>query len=122
MEMSMDRVMELARRLGREIRQHGRFARLVAAETAVRANDEAKELFRLLEEQSRKIAELQNANRPIEPGDKQKLQELREKAHANALLQEVARAEADYMEMMTRINQAVHGELYAAETDLTASG
>ncbi len=122
MDTSLERVQELAKQLGREIRQHERFTRLVSAETALRSNDEAKALYGALEEQSRKIAELQAANRPIEVEDKHKLQELREKAHTNPLLQELARAEADYMELMTRVNQAMHEELYAAEQDLHTRG
>ena len=118
----MERIVELARRLGREIRGHERFTRLLNVEAAVKANEEAKGLLQALEQQSGKIAELQNLNRPIEVEDKHKLQDLRDKAHANPLLQELARAEADYMELMTRVNQAMHEELYAAEKELHGAG
>jgi exonuclease V gamma subunit len=41
--------------------------------------------------------------------------ELRNQAHANPLLQELARAEADYMELMNKVNRAMLQELYPSE-------
>jgi cell fate (sporulation/competence/biofilm development) regulator YlbF (YheA/YmcA/DUF963 family) len=111
----MERILDMARSLGREIGQHERFARFRKAEHAVESDEAARGLRQSLETQAEKIARLEYTQQPVEPQDKRKLMELRNQAHANPLLQELARAEADYMELMNKVNRAMLQELYPSE-------
>ena len=110
----MESILELARQLGREIRRHERFQQLAAAEKTVMADEQASLTHRQLEGHARKIAELQFADQPVGLEDRKKLQELREKAHANPQLQELARARADYMELMSKVNEALEEGLHTS--------
>ena len=101
-------IVELARRLGERIRESERFKAFNAAEEAADQDEEARELRRQLEEQSLKIARLETERQPVEPEDKRALQNLRARAHANARLQELARAQADYMQLMKQVNDALY--------------
>lgn len=109
----MDDVTELAKQLGRKIGETDRFKKLRAAQQKLNADEAAKELLGKLESQARKIAEAEQAQKPVEPEDKRKLAELREQVHQHEILQELARVEADYMELMQRVNNALHESLAA---------
>ena len=108
---SMEAILEEARRLGQALVQHERFQRLRQAEQAVRNDPEARQLSHDLNAQMQKVSDLEARMAPIEPEDKRRLQELREKVHGNGALQELARAQADYLELMARVNEVIQKEL-----------
>ena len=103
----MEKLLELASTLGREIRSHERYARLREAEMKVLADPKAKEVQNQLSQQTRKVVELERSMRPVEVADKRELMRLQEAARAHPLIQELIRAQADYFEMMNRINDAI---------------
>jgi len=107
----LDEVLEQARRLGEVLGRHERFRRLRQAEEAVRQDAEARQLSQELNEQMEKIADLEARMAPIEPEDKRRLQELRDKARLHPVLQELAHAQADYLEMMARVNETIQEQL-----------
>ena len=111
----MDEILDLASNLGGLISQHERFKKLRAAEDAVNADEETHNLVRALDEQRAKIAELEASQKPIEPEDKRELQRRTEAVHASPKLQELARAQADYMELMNRVNEAIREKLDTTE-------
>ena len=111
----MDEIVNLASNLGGLISQHERFKKLRATEDAVNADEETRDLVRALDEQRAKIAELEAKQQPVEPEDKHELRRCTEAVHANPKLQDLARAQADYMELMNRVNQAIREKLDTTE-------
>jgi len=109
-----DTIIALARRLAERIRDCERYQAFRAALQSVAQDEEARNLREQLEEQALKIARLEAERQPIPSEDKQALQSLRERAHANARLQELARDQADYMDLMRRVNDALYEVLNAS--------
>jgi len=107
----VDEILNLAGSLGELISRHERFVKLRAAEDAVNADEETRNLVRSMENQRRKIAELEVNQQPVEPEDKRELQRLTDVVHANAKLQQLAKAQADYMELMNKVNEAIRTKL-----------
>jgi cell fate (sporulation/competence/biofilm development) regulator YlbF (YheA/YmcA/DUF963 family) len=103
----MEKLLELAATLGTEIRNHERYARLREAEQKVLDDPQAKEIQNQLSGQTRKVVELERSMRPIEVSDKRELARLQDAARSNPLIQGLIRAQADYFEMMNRINDAI---------------
>jgi len=108
---AMDEIVALASRLGELLARHERYLRLRSAEEAVEQDPQARGLLDRLEEQRRKVASLEAQARPVEPEDKRELQRLADAVHSNQKLQELARAQADYMEMMHKVNHAIRARL-----------
>ena len=107
----MQEIIELASRLGALMAGHERYRRLRAAESAVQADAEARGLLARLESRRRKIADLEAQVKPVEPEDKRELQRLTDAVHSDVKLQNLARVQADYMEMMNKVNSAIRGKL-----------
>jgi cell fate (sporulation/competence/biofilm development) regulator YlbF (YheA/YmcA/DUF963 family) len=104
-------ILDAAAGLGRRIAGHESYRRLRAAEAKVGEQPDTRKLIEDFEAQRRKIAELEEAVKPVEVADKHELQRLADAVHANADLQELLRAQADYLAMMNRINRAIRQEL-----------
>jgi len=107
----MDEVLELAQKLGAAIARHDRYRALVAARKSLDADEQAMGLNKALIEQTMKIAELEDKQAPVEPEDKRELKRLQDETRANPALQEFARAEADYVEVMNKVNRAIQEAL-----------
>ena len=109
----MDGVTQLASKLGKLIAKEERYERLREAENAIQADPELRKTLDTFERQRERIAQLEAEQKPIEPEEKRELQQLTETVHANPKLQELARAQADYMEMMNSVNTAIRSEMDA---------
>ena len=107
----MEDVLRLASDLGKLIAQHERFRKLRAAEDAVAADQETRNLVTAMEEQRAKIIKLESAQQPVEPEDKHELQRVTDAVHANPKLQTLAMAQADYMELMNKVNKTIQDKL-----------
>ena len=103
-----------ARALGQEIAGHPRLAAFAAAQEKLNQDEAARKLVDSLTAQIRKIAELERDMKPIGPEDKREFARLQEEAAQNPILQEFMRAQADYVEMMKRVDDAIRAELGAA--------
>ena len=103
----MEKVLELAEKLGREIRRHERYRLLREAENKVLANPEAKQIQDDLEKQLQKIRGLEQEMKPIEVLDKRELSRLQELAARNPGLKDLLRAQADYFEMLNQVNNTI---------------
>lgn len=103
----MDDIIAHARELGKKIAAHPRCADFMAAARAVAADKQAQEILKAYQEQVRKIQELEMGGKPIEPPDKRKLADCESAVAGNDLLKKMIRHQADYMEMMNRINSAI---------------
>ncbi len=107
----MNDVLELARRLGQEIRQHERYRLLRVAEEKVMADPEATKIQDDLERQIHKMRDLEAQMKPIEVADKRELARLQQLARSSPALQELLKVQADYFEMMNKVNSAILVEL-----------
>ena len=110
----MEEMLQAAGALGRLIAAHDSYRRLRAAESCVAAQPDLRKLLEDFETQRRKIADLERQTRPVEVEDKRELQRLADAVHASADLQELLRAQADYLGVMNRVNRAIRQELDAA--------
>jgi cell fate (sporulation/competence/biofilm development) regulator YlbF (YheA/YmcA/DUF963 family) len=114
----MEDLLKTAAALGSQIARHDAFRRLRAAEAAVRSGADTRTLLDDFERQRQKIEELESGRRPVEPEDKHEMQRLSDAVHGNAPLQELMRAQADYMDLMNRVNRTIRDQLDAdAKTD-----
>jgi len=107
----MDTVIELAKRLGKQLSAHERTAELKAAQQAADGDSEAGELVKSYQEQMQRITELEKGQKPIEVADKQKLRDLEEKISLNPALSDLTRRQVDFVEMMRKVKEAIDGEL-----------
>ena len=107
----MDQLIELANTLGRQIAAHERTTLLQKAQQAVDDDQATKELLTQYQQQAQKIQELQQQQKPIEVDDKHKLQGLEEKLSTNPQISELARRQADFVEMMHKVKQAIDEQL-----------
>lgn len=117
----MQDILDAATSLGRLISGHESYRRLRAAEAKVAAQPETHKLIEDFETQRRKIAELEANAKPVEVEDKHELQRLADAVHANSDLQELLRAQADYLAVMNRINRAIREQLDGPSGDAQAN-
>ena len=107
----MEQLLKLASNLGQQIRAHERYRALRDCEKQTMADPEAREIQDALEKQLVKIRQLEQSQQPIEVEDKRELQRLQERARSHPGLQQLLKTQADYFEMMNRINDAILAEL-----------
>lgn len=107
----MEEILKLALDLGKQIAKQERYIRLREAEDSASVDKETGEALESYERQRRKVAQLEADKKPVEPEDKRELQRLSDAVHSNPVLQNLAQAQADYMELMSRVNQAIRREL-----------
>ena len=113
----MDDILKMASDLGELIAKHQRYTTLRQAEDAAAGDSETADMLKRYEEKRREMAEAEAANNPIEPEQKRALQEMTERGHANERLQALAKAQADYMELMNRVNAAIRRALDSDSKD-----
>lgn len=107
----MEEILTLASRLGRMISETDRFEALRQAEKAALADKEAQSALKELQETENRLSEKEKAGQPIEVEEKHRLAELQERVRENDTLWKLAQAQADYMELLNRVNQSVHQHL-----------
>lgn len=103
----MEKVLSLAAKLGQEIRMSGRYQKLREAESKVLSDPEARRIQDVLEKQLQKIRSLEEQMKPIEVADKQELSRLQQQARSSPKLQELLKVQADYFEMMNKVNNTI---------------
>ena len=103
----MEQVLELARKLGQEIRNSQRYRRLREAESKVLGDPEARKIQDDLEKQLQKIRQLELETKPIEVADKREFSRLQELAARHPGLQELLKVQTDYFEMMNKVNNVI---------------
>jgi len=104
-------LLDLADTLGKKIAESPRYAGLRLAEERLEGDDEAKQLFDDYVEQNNRLAEMEASGSPIEPDDKRKLAEAREKLLGCEMAQELVRCQADFAELMNSVNEKIRDAL-----------
>lgn len=103
----MEELLKAARELGGMIARQAPFQRLRDAESEVRSDAETKKILDEFEQQREKIERLEGERQPVSVEDKHEMRRLSDAVHGSAKLQALVRAQADYMELMQKVNDAI---------------
>jgi cell fate (sporulation/competence/biofilm development) regulator YlbF (YheA/YmcA/DUF963 family) len=107
----MDDLLNKASELGKLLAGHPRFKALMAARDGVRADEAARKLMGEYQAQVERLQGLSMQNQPIEPADKRRLADLEQTVASNPKIKNLAKAQADFTEMMSRVNRAIYDNL-----------
>ncbi len=107
----MEELISMAQQLGKKLAAHERTAKLKDAQKAINDDPQASQLVQEYQKQVEKIHKLEQEVKPIEPEDKQRLAELETQISTNALITELTRRQADFVEMMQKVKQTIDNEL-----------
>ena len=113
----MEEALAAAAELGRTIAQAEAFQRLRAAEDAVQGDAASQKILQEFDRQRRKIEDLEHSGKPVEPETKHEMIRLSDSVHSAPKLQELVRAQADYMELMNKVNKAIQEALLPQKED-----
>ena len=106
----MDEILDLAGRLGKRIAEDSRAKQMTAAQTALEKSLADRQLLNDYERQQQKIYELEVGGKPIEPDDKRRLADLHGRVVGSAVIKQVLKAQADFLELMTTVSQRIEQE------------
>ena len=111
----MEKALAAAAELGRQIAQDEAFQRLRAAETPSRATPPRRKSSKSSSASAGRSKTLEGDRKPVEPEDKHEMIRLSDAVHSAPKLQELVRAQADYMELMNRVNKAIQQALASGQ-------
>jgi cell fate (sporulation/competence/biofilm development) regulator YlbF (YheA/YmcA/DUF963 family) len=114
----MDDIIADAAALGKKIANHEKMLRFVAAVKAVQGDSEAEGLLKRFREKSREIETKASQGKPVEVSEKREVADLEKKVASNDKIKEMIRCEADYLDLMRRINDAIDRAAAEAHADL----
>ncbi len=100
-------LIEQARSLGRALAAHARARKFAEAQRALREDATARALLTDYQSQAQRLYQLEQERKPIEPADKHKLADLQRQVAGNDLLKGFTRAQADFMELLMHVHNAV---------------
>ncbi|MDX2198013.1 MAG: YlbF family regulator [Phycisphaerae bacterium] len=112
----MDEILRQAADLGRAIAKSPRALDIAAARQAIEADAGAQALLRAHEAAVERIQKLRSTQQPIEPEDKRRLAEAEAELAGHALFKSLLKAQADFIELMTRVNAAIEAPLRPRES------
>ena len=115
MDDGLKEITEQATRLGEAIRRHPRYAKLREADERVRADKAATEA---LEAYNKAVAAIQKkgqGGQPIEVEDKRNLERLRQVVAGNTTVKAFMQTQADYAELMHRMNDTIYRTIAGEE-------
>ena len=107
----MEQLIEMAKRLGRQIADHERTVLLKKAQKEVDQDPQAEKLVMEYQKQAEKIQQLEREQRPIEVEDKRKLKDIESKIAENDHLKEITLRQMNFVEMMRKIKQTIDEQL-----------
>jgi len=112
-----DKVTEQAKRLGELIRTHPRYVTLRAGDEAVRADKTATDALEAYNKAATEIARREAATEPVEVAEKRELQRLHNAVAANETIKAFTLAQADYAELMRRMNDTIFRAISQGEQE-----
>ena len=107
MNQELDKIIAEAGKLGRSIAETAASKAFLERREQLDNDNQAQELVEGYQKQLQKIAELERAGKPIEPEDKHKLTDLQQKVASNETLKCWMKAQADFSELMGKVNKAI---------------
>jgi cell fate (sporulation/competence/biofilm development) regulator YlbF (YheA/YmcA/DUF963 family) len=111
MPRSIEEIESMAETLGEAIADTTEFKALVVVNTKVRADVGLRGLHEQYLKQQEKIEALLQDQKPVEPADKREMERLQNQLRSNTTMQEMARAEADYSHLMSRVSRGINMHL-----------
>lgn len=103
----MDDIIAQARELGKKIAGHERTKSFMASAKAVAEDKDAQAILKAYQELVELVRSREAAGKPIEVDDKKKIQTAEMAIAGNDKLKKMMKHQADYLEMMHRINSAI---------------
>jgi len=97
--------------LGESMAKHPRVLSFNAARQGVKADPAAQKLLQEHQAHLQHLHELESNQQPIEVAEKQKLKDIELRMAGNDALKQLLRTQADYIDLMNRVNQAMEGPL-----------
>jgi cell fate (sporulation/competence/biofilm development) regulator YlbF (YheA/YmcA/DUF963 family) len=107
----MEEIIKKALDLGQSLAASERFTLLRAAEDAVEKDADTCKVLDAANAHRDHLTKMVADQKPIEPADKHEMERLSTAVSSNEKLQALAQAQADYMEMMNKVNEAIRGSL-----------
>lgn len=104
-------LLKQARALGLAIAENPKVKAYLEAQAAVRDDAEARRLLDTYQQAATRVQQLSAERKPIEPELKRTLAESEQKMASQASLKRLMRAQADYFDLMNRINNAMEEPL-----------
>lgn len=98
---------DTANQLEREIRQSDQYQNLKEAIAAVKADDEARQIFDRSQSLQKEISEYQLQGQEVDPAVIQEIQELTQKMPDNELLAELMQAEQEVNMLINDLNRII---------------
>ena len=111
----MQDIIEQARRLGKAIAGSPQAVQLRQARQGVQDEPETLKLLEDYQQQNRKIAELQQQQKPVEVADKHRLQELHDKLVASETFKKLNAAQVEYVDLMRQVDEALRSQVAEAD-------
>ena len=111
----MEEIVQMAERLGKAIAASPQAAALRQARKAMAAEEETPQILKQYQEQATKIAELEAGQKPVEPDDKHKLEQLHQKLIATESFKKLTAAQVEYVDVVRKVNDVIRKHL--AETE-----
>lgn len=109
-----------AKALGEALAAHPIVRDYHAAQKAAKDDKAAQGLIQSHQAQLAKIRQLEADRKPVEVSDKQALRGLEQQMAANETLKRLMRAQADYVDLMNRVNQAMDAPLVSLVSETGA--
>lgn len=103
----MEDIVAAASDLGKRIAAHPRTKAFMTAAKAIEADSESLKLLQDYQRQLERVRERERSGAAIEPEDKRKLADLEQRSAGNEKLRALMRTQADYLDLMSRVNQAI---------------
>ena len=103
----MKEILEQAEELGKAIAASERAEGVEAARREVESDASLQSEMKQLGDLSERIAALEKEVKPVEPADKRRRRDLQESISRHPKMRQLARAEADFAELMNRVNRAI---------------
>ena len=110
-------VLKLAAQLGEAIRVHPRYTRLREADDRVRADKAATDALEAYNGAAREVARKERSGQPVEVDEKRRLRGLQEVVAGNPSIRSFMMAQADYAELMNKMNEAIYQAISAGDGD-----
>lgn len=109
MPVTTDDILKKARELGDLIGQHPAAKKLEDVLTRLQADIEAQRAMTDYNRHLQVLGEKEAAGKPIEVGDKRKLDDLQKAVVRNRTLSDFQLAQMDYLDLMRKVDEAIEG-------------
>ena len=107
MEQEFEKIVAEASKLGKLIAETSASKAFMETRQVVQDDKTALEVLGDYQQQLQKIAGLERSGKPVEPEDKHELTRLQQKVASNGTLKSWMKAQADFTELMGRVNKAI---------------